>query len=173
MVLIHLTQGMFATVDEADAEWLLRVKWHVVRFGTLTRPLFYAARNAKVDGVWRLQLMHRSILGAPNGMVVDHINHDGLDNRRANIRICSQANNMKNARSGANKTGFRGVHRTSPNRFVASIMVGGKSKYLGCFETAELAAAAYDAAAIEFLGEFANLNFPETFARNGQEQAPG
>ena len=173
MALIPLTQDLSSLVSEEDADWLRQFRWHAVKFGTKARPLVYAARNAKIDGAWKLLLMHRALLGAPRGFVVDHINHDGLDNRRVNLRLCTQRENMKNARSGSNKTGFRGVSRTSPNRFTACIHANGRSKYLGCFETPEAAAAAYDAAATEQFGEFAQPNFPTTFARIGQEQAPG
>ena len=159
MALIPLTQGMSAIVDDDIADELLSMKWHAVKMGTPRRVLFYAVRNvtiAKYTG--RLELMHRRIMNAPKGKVIDHINSNTLDNRRENLRVCSQKENMQNLRSGPNKTGFRGVNAIG-NGFAANIKSGG-IRYLGYFKQAEDAARAYDAAAVETFGQFAKLNFP-------------
>lgn len=105
--------------------------------------------------------LHRFILDLPQGRepVVDHINGNPLDNRKANLRICSQKENSWNRKkSKSNKTGFKGVthHR---NLFRASIGSVGKT-YLGLYECIEDAAMAYDKAAVEKYGEFARTNFP-------------
>ena len=158
---IQLSQGLHAIVDDDDYETLSTKRWHAVKMGTKAKPLFYAARNitiAKYKG--RLELMHRVIMQAPKGMVVDHKNSNTLDNRKENLRLCTQGENMKNIRSGSNKYGYRGICKTSPTTFVASIRVNAKAKYLGNFPSAEAAARAYDSAAIEHHGEFAKLNFP-------------
>jgi hypothetical protein len=158
---IPLTQGLFALVDDAEFAALNAHKWHAVKMGTASRPLFYAVRNITIAAnKGRLELMHRRIMRATHGLVVDHINSDTLDNRRINLRLCSQGENMKNMRSGPNKHGFRGIAKSSIGTFAASTRVNHKSKYLGCFPTAELAARAYDAAALNEFGEFAKLNFP-------------
>ena len=162
---ISLTQGLYALVDDEDFDLIGSNRWHAVKMGTKNRPLFYAARNVTVaKNKGRLELMHRRIMQAPAGMVVDHINHDTLDNRRSNLRLCTQRDNMKNMRSGPNKYGFRGISRSSLGTFIASIRVAGRANYLGCFPNAESAARAYDAAAINEFGEFAKLNFPEAVA---------
>jgi hypothetical protein len=160
MALISLTQGMSAIVDDDVAEELLSIKWHVVKMGTPRRPLFYAARNITIaKNTGRLELMHRRIMQAPKGKVIDHINSNTLDNRKENLRVCSQKENMQNLRSGPNRTGFRGVNAISNGGFTANIKSGG-TRYLGYFKQAEDAARAYDAAAIETFGQFAKLNFP-------------
>ena len=129
--------------------------------GTKARPLFYAVRNITVaKNTGRLELMHRVIMQAPKGMVIDHKNSNTLDNRKENLRLCTQSENMKNMRSGSNKHGYRGVSKTSPGTFNAAIRVNGTPKYLGSFRTLEDAARAYDVAAIREHGEFAKLNFP-------------
>jgi hypothetical protein len=158
---IELSQGLSTIVDDDDFDLLVGMRWHATKMGTKARPLFYAVRNitiAKNKG--RLELMHRVIMQAPKGMVVDHKNSNTLDNRKENLRLCTQGENMKNIRSGPNKYGYRGISKTSPNTFVASIRVKAKAKYLGNFSSAEEAARAYDAAALNYFGEFAKLNFP-------------
>jgi hypothetical protein len=102
--------------------------------------------------------MHRLIMAAPDGIGVDHINGDGLDNRRANLRLASQRDNSANmAVRASSATGFKGVSWKRRNRkWQAQI---GRT-YLGIFASAEEAARAYDHAAREAWGEFAHLNFP-------------
>lgn len=104
--------------------------------------------------------MHRLLIGAPDGICVDHANHDGLDNRRSNLRLAGQSNNSANTRRRAGRSGFRGVHRED-SRWVAAIRVNYKTHRLGRFKQPEVAARAYDRAARRFFGSFATLNFPE------------
>jgi hypothetical protein len=108
------------------------------------------------------------IVNAPDHVLVDHINESGegdygLNNRKSNLRLASQSQNLHNsAPYKNNKSGYRGVHYMRPprKRWVCSIAVNGKSRHLGRFMTAEEAARAYDKAAVELMGEFASLNFP-------------
>lgn len=105
-------------------------------------------------------LMHRAILGASDGVYVDHINGNKLDNRRSNLRIATPQQSAYNT-TKPNKNGYRGVtlHAGRAKPYQASIHLNGRKKSLGYYATAREAAAAYDAAALLHQGEFAKLNF--------------
>ena len=104
--------------------------------------------------------MHREIINAPAGMQIDHINGNGLDNRKANLRLCNNAQNQQNRRKRSRATSlFKGVG-WHDNRWRARITVNGKQIEIGRFKSEFLAAEAYDQKAIELFSEFANLNFP-------------
>lgn len=153
---VPLTRGKVALVDEEDAAAVLAHKWYTRR----VRDAFYAARSLpRVDGVQREQRLHTFLTGWP---LVDHRNGDGLDNRRANLRAATNAENMRNRRRYANNTsGFKGVsfHKAT-GKWRAQINLSDRRSHLGSHATAADAARAYDAAAREHFGEFAYLNFP-------------
>lgn len=94
---IRLSKGLFALVDDADFEWLSQWKWHASLSSRGTK--WYAVRNERVNGETIRTRMHRVIMGVDpkptDGMVVDHINHNSLDNRRENLEIVSQTENMR------------------------------------------------------------------------------
>lgn len=104
--------------------------------------------------------MHRLIMAPPRHLFVDHINNDPLDNRRANLRLCTLQQNAMNAPGRGAVSGFKGVflHRRS-GRYYANITVDGRSHHLGSYVDPADAARAYDAAALAHFGEFAWINF--------------
>jgi hypothetical protein len=160
--LIPLSQGLFATVDEADYEELSAFKWSAHRVGRFT----YAVR--KEDGVQ--VSMHREIASPPLGAHVRHANNDGLDNQRANLSLCTIAETLRNLRtvqhtaSGFPPSPFYGVSRKPDSkkkgpRWAVHFRVGTSVRYLGLFPTEIEAAKAYDAAR-KAEGLYTNLNFP-------------
>lgn len=158
-----LPSGHVVLVDDRDLERVLLRKWHLHR----DRRHLYAVHRPCFGGraVGRL-LMHRFILNAPAHLVVDHMNGNGLDNRRENIRLCSRNENARN-RVGVPNGLPKGVKRARSGRFRADIT----HIYLGTFNTEVEAALAYDTAAKQFFGEFARLNFPDGAASDHGERA--
>lgn len=158
MHLLALTKGKYAKIDPCDVARVSQFKW----WAEPKNGGKWVYAVAKIDG--RTQFLHRYLLNAPKGVLVDHKNGDGLDNRRENIRLCNHADNSRNRRIKPSRAGFRGVilrDRPFRNvRYEASIKVERKKIYLGVFDTPEAAARAYDQAAIKHFGDFACLNFP-------------
>ncbi|MBP7053604.1 MAG: hypothetical protein KBE65_21550 [Phycisphaerae bacterium] len=156
---IPLTRRMYAKVDPEDFCWLSQYRWHYVRTSRTfyaVRPSYHAGRSGKV---W----MHREIMGTPRGLVCDHINHNGLDNRKANLRNCTVAqNNLNRVRYRNGRSRYKGVWWSrSVQMWGAQIQACGRAEFLGYFVHEVQAARAYDAAARRLHGEFASLNFPE------------
>jgi hypothetical protein len=156
---IPLTKGMVALVDDQDYERVMQYKWHA-DYCHNTRS-FIAERSFRAaDGKWTRQPMSRFILDAPPEILVDHRNHNTLDNQRFNIRKCTHAQNQRNARKRCDNTsGYKGVSsRSHTKKFRARIKVNGREIFLGYFYTKREAALAYNQAALRLHGEFAHLN---------------
>lgn len=153
--LILLTQGKFAIVDAEDYDWLSQYKWCAAK----DKEAFYAHRGNGGTTV----SMHRAIMRAPKGMMCDHKNHNGLDNRKGNLRLCTSAQNQYNKRPKKGcASRYKGVVlRSNRKRWRAKIGFSRKRIHLGDFANEIQAALAYDDKAIGLFGEFAWLNFPE------------
>jgi len=154
---IPLTRGYVALVDPEDFERFGPLKWTAQVQGPGLR---YAYRNVlQSSGKLRTIYLHRLILQAPDGMTVDHINGNGLDNRRQNLRLATQAENCRNRRySHISKYGYPGVSSQTPGRFFGVLLSGGKRYRTTTFGSAFEASCARDALAREIHGEFAALN---------------
>jgi hypothetical protein len=152
---IPLTKGKVAIVDAADYAWLSQYKWSAYE----RRGKFYACRRKGRRTIW----MHREIVNAPKGLVVDHKDGNSLNNRAGNLRICTPRQNGYNVRrrnwalDWASR--FVGVfpHR---DKWYAKIGHEGREYLMGPFDTDIEAAKAYDQKAFALQGEYAYLNFP-------------
>ena len=155
MKYIELTKGQKAIVDDEDYDWLNDFNWYYAKAGYAARGI----RNRK-EGWQKKILMHREIMNASIGKEVDHINGDGLDNRRSNLRLATHAQNIRNGKHRTNNTsGYKGVFwQKDHKKWCARIMIDYKPKHLGYFNTPEEAAQAYNEAAIEYSKEFGRLN---------------
>ena len=151
---IPLTQGKITIVDDEDYERLAKHKWFADEDhgGRAWRAMRHE-RNACIQ-------MGREILGAPDGMYVDHINGDPLDNRRSNLRLCTPMENSRSRRKNLRSSSqYKGVHwNTERRRWIAQIKINYRKVKLGRYERELDAARAYDRAALEHFGAFAVIN---------------
>lgn len=153
---INLTQNKVAIIDEMDFELVSKFSWHTQKKGNN----YIATTMINKKPV----KMHRLILQIKDTKVfIDHINNNSLDNRRCNLRICTHAENMRNRKSEINSTSkYLGVSlkkiRGGYLYWIASISINNKSKHIGTFKNEIDAAIAYNKTALNYHGEFANLN---------------
>lgn len=159
---LTLSRGLVAIIDDADAPLATQFKWCAY---VSTRTSYAVRRAVRPDGGSTTQRLHTLLTG---WRLVDHVNGDGLDNRRANLREATVVQNMRNMRkhlTGASR--YKGVtwHKAG-KRWVAAITVEGKAIHLGLHVDEAVAAKSYDDAARHYFGEFAALNFPRLGERS-------
>lgn len=153
MKTIKITKGLLVIVDDDDYRWLIKRSWYaLINTG---HPSY--ARTTKGR---QTILMHREILNAPDGIQVDHINGDGLDNRRNNLRLATIAQNNQNVRVRSDNTsGFKGVCWHKRDRiWQAYINASGIRRNLGSFVDLNQAVRAYNIASRDLHGEFSKPN---------------
>lgn len=156
---IPLTRGLVALVDDDDFERVSQFRWYPAKSATPNGTTYAQGRA----GTRVTISMHRFILQPPPGFEIDHANHDGLDNRRSNLRLCTRSQNIANRRPAVTgRTGYRGVTpATGGNGFRVRVEFEGERRHIGHFFCPVEAAHAYDEAARRIHGAFAILNFPE------------
>ena len=153
---IELTNGMVAIVDDEDYNYLLDYNWRCLKNGRTCYAIFGRRINGKYSLVW----MHRMIMDAKDRkQEVNHINHNGLDNRRQNLRITTHDKVVIQSQVLNNKTTkHKGISYHKPsNKWRSRISINGKTIYLGYYINEIEAAKAYEKKAIEIFGEFAHI----------------
>ncbi len=162
-------KGQTILLDTDDFSWAKFYTWNFSRQNTSNGPMIYAYRRCVFQNHIIHIKMEREVMEVEDGLVCDHINHNGLDNRKVNLRICSQQQNTWNKRKSKNKLSkYKGVswHKES-SKWRAYIAHDGKYHHLGFFDKEEDAALAYDESAKKHYGEFACLNFPNALVLSG------
>ena len=152
-------KGTFTLVDDDMYVALCRLRWWESAQGYACTTLWEDGKSAGIS-------MHRMIMQMKGheikGLSIDHINHNRLDNRVENLRVCTQSQNSANSRKSksiATYSQYKGVSfRKDTKRWIATIRVKRKQIHLGYFDTEAEAAAAYNQAALKYFGEFAHLN---------------
>lgn len=160
MQVIKLNRGYEAFVDDEDYEKVNIFKWFITNGGYAARTFNFKSGTKETETI----KMHRFIMNTSNGMETDHINHNRLDNRKCNLRVCTKSENQRNAKVRKDSvSGYKGVsqrntiiYKKKPWR--AYITYQGKPKHIGYYRTALEAAIAYNTMAKEYYGEFAYLN---------------
>lgn len=155
--LIPLTQGKYAIVDTKDYDWLMQWKW---RTNKIKRGSYAAAWTPMVNGKRKGLLMHRLVMRAGKGQMVDHRDGNGLNNYKGNLRFCNNSQNMQNQKvstCSSKLSQYKGVSRRQ-GKWDAYIKNHGKHIHLGRFVLEIDAARAYNEKAIELFDVFARLN---------------
>ena len=150
---IPLTQNKYALVDDEDFEEMSKYNWRFAQG--------YAIRHVRKDKEKRRTTtrMHRMILDVKKGRDIDHVDGNGLNNQKINLRIATESQNMMNRKLNKNnKSGYKGVHWHIMGKWLAQIRCFGKGTYLGVFDNKLEAAKVYNEKAKELFGKFARLN---------------
>ncbi|MEQ4254260.1 HNH endonuclease [Pseudomonas syringae] len=149
-----IISGRTVLFDEEDHGLITGKGWRVMD----NNGKLYVVRYSPGGEGSSLELFHRTVMGSPKGMLIDHKSGETLDCRKENLRVCNHAQNMRNRKiSKANKSGFKGVHECSksPGTYIAQITIDGSKLRLGRFKDPAEAHSAYCAAATKYHGEFA------------------
>ena len=153
LIFVSLTKGAWTALNDIDLDVVSQFRWHTSGDEKLGTKFYALSKCGKGQPIKR---MHRVIMDAPSHLFVDHINGNGLDNRRSNLRLCTHAENLRNrSKTKDNTTGFKGVSMKPNGTYCAEIMTNYKKTYIGTFPTAEEASAAYHRVSLELHGEFA------------------
>lgn len=147
---LPLTQGLEALIDESDVPLIGQYKWFANNVTKKNRKTVFVYPCSKIPGSRSYSYLHRFLMQPKNGFIIDHLNGNTLDNRRANLRICTLRENncnLKIHRTGA----MLGAHKTPYGTYISQIKIDGKTLYLGSFKTAHEAHQAYMAAYNDYI----------------------
>lgn len=163
MIIIELTQGKSTIIDKEDWEKVKDYRWYAKKIPRYKDKYHAMSTIKKEDGTNTTITLHRLIMDAPENLQVDHVNHEPLDNRKENLRLCTSSENAANREKHRNnKSGYTGVVSVAGG-WVAQLTCAGERITMGPFETKEEAARAYDRKKLEEFGAFAKTNGMEHY----------
>jgi len=155
---IKLKNGQYTKVDNDDFEKFKNFSWFLIKNVYKSSSYYYVTRSNNGKPC----KLHREIMGSPKGLMIDHINHDTLDNRKCNLRVCTHQDNQRNRNLNKNNTtGFKGVTYHKHKEYiyyVAQLYLNGKNIFLGTFKKSIDAAKKYDEEVTRLFGDFALTN---------------
>ena len=154
---IKLNKGFITLVDDEDYGRLNQWAWRILK----SRHTYYAQRQENVNNKTKSVLMHREIMNTPKNLQVDHIDHDGLNNQKVNMRNCTHLQNLHNQRKKGKYNKYKGVYVINRDNIIAMITYNYRQIWRKRFFTEREAAIEYDIMARKYFGEFAELNFPD------------
>lgn len=156
---IELSKGFVALVDDEDFDKISQYKWHY-HFKPNRNTNYARTYIGKIDDVYTKQYMHRMIMKPADGQAVDHIDGNGLNNQRSNLRLATTAANARNAKKRSGSTSkYKGVSwYPNRNQWVGNITINYKRIHLGYFDTETDAAKAYNKKALEINPTFSRIN---------------
>lgn len=157
MAATFIIKGKKLIVDDQDMCLVKAHAWHFCKYGYAQTRVYFT--NLHGQRCSKIHLLHRMIMSPGPNLTVDHINHNPLDNRRSNLRICPQSANTKNtSRHKDSRNRYKGVDRLPSGRYRAAIGVNYRRFHIGTYDTEYEAARAYNQTATKHFGEFASLN---------------
>lgn len=169
MVKVFRPDGHVIKFDVEDWRFFFEHRWQIFTSGTKNNKTHYAVSHVR-RGPWfngsrkpvKIRL-HRLIMCAPGGVFVDHVNNNGLDNRKENLRPCTIQQNARNSRAASGSSRFKGVSWNKQYKMwsVQIKVATQKRLYVGRFHSEIEAAEAYDRMALKHFSDFAHLNFPQ------------
>lgn len=163
-------QMFHAKVDDEDFDRMSKHRWIYAKGGSGS---CYVIRRVYVSRSYSKSIfMHREVMETPDGLITDHRNHDTLDNRKENLRVCDYAQNGQNNKPTGKTSKFKGVsrHQGKAKPWQSKIRVGDKRIYLGTFATEQDAANAYRAASLKYHGDFSYFRSFEDGHEGGKEK---
>lgn len=156
---IVLSQGTVSVVDASDYEWLNQWKWSLAIRKSERQTRYYAFRNVRTNVGSTVLYMHRALLNAPRGVLIDHRDGNGLNNQHYNLRLCNKTQNAANSKKQPGRTSrHKGVcWNKVVGKWAAYIKCGDKHLCLGFFDSEDFSAITYANEASKMFGEFAHV----------------
>lgn len=151
--------GYDVEIDKNDYKRVCSKSWSILKNHGKDRQIYIRTNISVGNGKYKSEMLHRFIMNATKGQIIDHINGNTLDNRKCNLRFVDRYQNARNSKTGnRNKTGYKGVSWSEfHQKYRTYIFVNGKNIHLGLFDDPELAYKAYCNANRKYYGKYGRV----------------